>query len=119
MKSLQLVFLSSLLLTGESRLSVKDAKVLVENTPDFLNAASGDRCPQVEVLWSGKLDVAFQMRSRCTKSPSGLIGNYIVDRQTAEVWIGVDRDQLVQSKRLRELQRVLLKQIRGGTERRK
>ncbi len=113
------LLLFSLLLAADGRLSVKDAKLLVENTPEFLKAAREKRCPEVEVLWSGEEDVAFQMRSRCTDSPSGLIGNYFVDRKTAEVWIGVDRDHLVQSKRLRELQRVLLKRLGSGHVRKK
>ena len=118
MSGLLMVFFS-FCLTGDGRLSVEDARVLLESTPDFLRATSGNRCPQIELLWSGEHDVAYQMRSRCTNSPSGLIGNYIVDRHTAEVWIGVDRDHLVESKRLRKLQQILLKRVRGGSGRNK
>jgi hypothetical protein len=119
MNRLMLMFIANLVMAADGRLSVTDARLLVENAPDFLNARSSNRCPRLEVLWLGELDIGVQMRSRCTKSPSGLIGNYIVDRQTAEVWIGVDRDHSVQSKRLRELQQDILKRIRVDSGRKK
>lgn len=110
-----LLFIANFVIAADGRLSMSDAKVLVENTHEFLGAMSNNRCPRVEVLWFGRRDIGFQVRSRCTTSPSGLIGNYIVDRQTAEVWIGIDRDQSVQSKRLRDLQHGILKRIRSGS----
>jgi len=105
-----LILISALSLFAGEQLNQRDAKRLVENTPDFINAAKADRCPQAELLWSGCKDFGFQVRSRCTKSPSGLIGNFVVDRETAEVWIGVDRNQLVESNHLRRLQDGIRKQ---------
>ena len=112
-----LIIIYLLTVPTDGQLTINDAQMLIENTQDFLEAKSRNRCPQAEVLWSGERDIGFQIRNRCTKSPSGLIGNYVVDRRTAAVWVGIDRDQLVQSKRLRDLQRALLKRIRDGQER--
>lgn len=113
MSGLLLVFIASFLIISDGKLNVKDAQLLVENTPDFLNASRAKRCPRVELLWSAESDIAFQVRSHCTKSPSGLIGNYVVDKQTAEVWIGVDRDELIQSKHLKQLQQEIRRKILG------
>lgn len=113
------LLLLPLLWAADGGLSVKDAQLLVQNTPQFLKAAKEKQCPEVEVLWSAEQDVVFQLRCRCVESPSGLIGNYVVDRRTAQVWIGVDHDYPVESKRLQELRRVLLTRAGSRSARRK
>lgn len=117
MSGLYMAAILALYLVSDSRVSVREAQMLVENTPDFLRASAKARCPRAELLWSGEDDFAFQIRNRCARSPSGLIGNYVVDRQTAEVWIGVDRDELVQSNRLKRLQQAVKRNIAGRAQR--
>jgi hypothetical protein len=46
---------------GGAGLDVKDARRLVENTPDFLSALKAKRCPEAELLWSGEQESAFQL----------------------------------------------------------
>jgi hypothetical protein len=99
---------------ADAELNVKDARKLVENTPDFLSALEAKRCPKAELLYSGKRDIGFQLRSRCTNSPSALIGNFIVDRETAEVWAGIDRDALVRSEHLEKVQNTLRQALKQG-----
>jgi hypothetical protein len=104
----------ALSMLGSVRLDAKDARKLIENIPDFLSALKAKRCPEAELLWSGEQEFAFQLRSQCTNSPSGLIGNFIVDRETAEVWVGVDRDKPVRSAHLEKIQNSLRKALQRG-----
>ena len=101
------------LLVASTELDTKDAATLIENTPDFSRAEQARHCPKSELLWTNKGSAVFQIRNTCPTSGSGLIGNYTVDLRTAQVWIGVDRTKLIESKRLRSLQEHLRKKLRG------
>lgn len=105
--------MSLVVLALAKSLTVEDARRLVENTPEFLKASAARRCPKTEFLWSDESSAAFQARSHCHTSASGLIGNYIVDLETAEVWRGTDRDERVESDRLRQLQEKLRQKVKG------
>jgi len=100
------------MLVARTQLDAKDAARLIENTPDFSRAEQARHCPRSELLWVDKGSAVFQIRNTCPTSGSGLIGNYMVDLWTAQVWIGVDRTKLVESKRLRRLQQHLRKKLR-------
>lgn len=111
-----LVFASVLSFGFAEPLSLEGARSLVEATPDFIMAAKRGGCPKAELLWASEGDCAFQVRNPCSKAPSGLIGNYVVDRSSGEVWIGVDRDKRIRSKQLQKLRERLTKggQAPGG-----
>lgn len=83
-------------------LTVADAKLLLTNTPDYISAKSKGRCPEVELGWHDENEAVFQLRSMCPTSGSGLLGNYTVDLRSGQVWVGIDRDQLVRSSVLRQ-----------------
>ena len=100
------------LLVASTELDTKDAATLIQNTPDFSRAKQVGHCPKSELLWADNGSAVFQIRNTCPTSGSGLIGNYTVDLRTAQVWIGVDRTKLVESKGLRRLQEQLRKKIR-------
>lgn len=91
---------------GQS-LTLDEARNLVENTRDFVAAAESNRCPKTELMWSDESTAVFEARSFCPAGGNGLLGQYTVDRQTAEVWLGVDRDERVESDGLRRLQEKL------------
>ena len=116
MKSIVLSLLLAWSVAAEHRLSQREAKTLIENIPDFINAARAHRCPKAELLWTGEKGIAFQIRSLCTKSPSGLIGNFVVDRETADVWVGIDHDQLIESDHLRRLQEKFRNRIKRNRD---
>jgi hypothetical protein len=101
-------------------LDVEDARTIVEHIPVFLKAASKKRCPKAEQLWASEEVVAFQVRSHCVPSASGLIGNYRVDLKTGKVTEGFEGDDTVDSEELRRLRGRLLKPDRQrGTPKRK
>lgn len=117
MHSLPFFCILLLILSSGSSVGIKDAIRLIENTPDYISAAARKRCPRVEILWADDIEYGFQIRSRCTEASSGFIGNYVVDRQNAEVWEGLDRVNLVTSKRLKNLQKELLMKLRRDRNR--
>jgi hypothetical protein len=90
-------------------LTAEEARTVVEHIPAFLKAASEKRCPKAEQLWASEAVVAFQVRSHCVPSASGLIGNYRVDLKTGEVREGFEGDGTVDSEELRKLRGRLLK----------
>lgn len=83
-------------------LTVAEAKLLLTSTPDYVLAKKKRGCPEIELGWQEATEAVFQLRNTCPKSGSGLLGNYTVDLRSGQVWIGVDRDQLVQSPLLRQ-----------------
>ena len=100
------------LLAASTELDTKDAATLIQNTPDFSRAEQAGHCPKSELLWTDEGSAVFQIRNTCPTSGSGLIGNYTVDLRTAQVWTGVDRTKLVESKKLKRLQELLRKKLR-------
>ena len=50
---------------------------------------------------------AVQLRNMCSRSGSGLLDNYTVDRRTGLVWTGIDDRSYVDSERLRLTRDVL------------
>ena len=94
------------------QLSLDQARNLVENTPDFLVVKDRKGCPRSELLWHTSNSVVFQVRNRCPKSGSGMIGMYTVELTTGKVWVGVDRDELIESDRLKEVRRRLFERRR-------
>lgn len=89
-------------------LEASDARLLVENAPDYLKAVKRSHCPRTELLWVERTTAAFQVRSHCPAGATGLIGNYFVDLKTGIIYRSIDGDQLVDSRRLRKLRKKLL-----------
>lgn len=92
-----------------SRLSIKQAEMLVLNTPEALRSKDGGRCPKAELLSTSETAGWFQVRSTCKVTGSGLLGNYEVDLTTGEVWVGDERIEKVVSKRLNLLRKQMIK----------
>ncbi len=96
---------------SESLLSRTESESLIRRTPAFLGTINAKGCPSIEVLWIEATAIFFQVRNMCPRSGSGLIGNYLVDRTTAEVWEGIDRDVLINSDALTKYQAILRRRM--------
>lgn len=88
-------------------LSIKDAELLVLNTPDAVKAKQIHHCPKAEYLFGDKSTATFQVRNLCATSGSGLIGNYSVDLRTGFVYYDVEGKR-IESQRLKKLRAQLL-----------
>jgi hypothetical protein len=95
--------------SAERLLSAKQAQTLALNTPDVLSSRHTRGCPKVESLSASKIEFFFQVRNTCPKRGSGLIGNYVVDRRTGEIWADIDKRQPVTSEHLDALRRKMFK----------
>ena len=90
--------------------TAQQAETLVMNVPDALKAKRQGSCISAD---SSQLDrdiVLFQLRNKCPRSGTGLIGNYVVDLRSGRVWSDIDRQHEVDSKHLRKIR----KRIRPG-----
>ena len=74
-------------------------------------------CPKIETLWVEPTTIFFQVRNMCPTSGTGLIGNYLVDRATTEVWSGIDRDVLITSDALAKYQAILRRRLKRDGKR--
>lgn len=88
-------------------LSLKDAELLVLNTPDVIKAKRIHHCPKAEYLFGDENTAAFQVRNVCPSNGSGLIGNYSVDLRTGFVRYDLE-GRRIDSERLRKLRHQLL-----------
>ena len=114
MRLLVLSFLLPLA-AGSSQISEREARFLVENTPDVQGVKKRGGCPRFELLWRERDTAVFQARNFCAREGSGMIGNYRVDLTDGTVWSGIDKDndRIVDSTRLRSLRRHILGNGRG------
>lgn len=91
-----------------SGLKERDARHLIEHTPDYLRAKDRSQCPRIELLWIDKTTAAFQLRSYCPKGATGLIGNYFVDLKTGKISRDIEGEETITSDQLTRLKRKLL-----------
>ncbi|MFN7919445.1 MAG: hypothetical protein U0Q16_05070 [Bryobacteraceae bacterium] len=93
---------------AERRLTIPEARMLAENSPDFLNSRVRGGCPRTELLWTAREYVVVQIRNRCPKTGSGMIGNYRVALRTGEITVDADTGEEIDSERLSLLRKKLL-----------
>jgi hypothetical protein len=91
-----------------SGLTERDARHLIEHTPDYLRAKDRSQCPQIELLWVDKTTAAFQLRSYCPKGATGLIGNYFVHLKSGKISRDIEGEETITSDQLTRLTRKLL-----------
>jgi hypothetical protein len=108
---LSLLVVTQVISVAEPILSEKDARTLVMNTPEVLAADRRHRCPEAELSWKEPKRMSFQVRSRCIRSGSGLIGNYVVDLGSGRIWSDIEQKTLVDSQHLEKLRKLLLDQL--------
>jgi hypothetical protein len=90
--------------SDEVRLTARDAKRLVESTPEVLDARVRGRCPVVTLTWSNSDLAWLQARAQCnTEGGTGLIGNYSVKLRSGVVAADVDFTKVYDTATLREL----------------
>ena len=106
MKLASVVFMLGNAFGGD--LSQKNAAVLVENIPEVVANRKSGGCPSLDRLGTVNNVADFQVRNLCPKKGSGLIGNYSVDLTTGAIWRNDNKDDLIDSPRLRRLKRVFM-----------
>lgn len=96
-------------------LTRSEAETLIRNMPEFVRAKSEGRCPEYFVADLGENALQFQLRNMCTASASGMMGNYVIDLRTGEIWEGIDKERRVDSPRLRRLRQQFLRRLTKPT----
>jgi len=66
-------------------LSNDQARKLVLSVPSALAVRHSGGCVHSEILQQDTTEITFQLRNRCPRSGSGLIGNYVVKRQSGKI----------------------------------
>jgi hypothetical protein len=90
-------------------ISEDDARLLIENTPEFRQANAAYRAPAAISGGSDKAVFYFQARSsRTLGAASGLLGNYTVDKRTGQVLRGLPPKQEVDTFLIRDLRQQIL-----------
>lgn len=95
-------------------LTVREAQLLVTSVPDALAVKRRGGCPSADYSELSADLALVQLRNRCLRSGSGMIGNYVVDLHTGRIWSDIDRTREVDSPRLRKLRREILARLRHG-----
>ena len=109
---LALLFLGNL--AGRD-LTLQDAGVLVENTPDALAAKGRGGCPKSDPADWGPHLALVQLRNMCPTSGTGFIANDLVDLRTGTIWPDLDQETEITSAHLREVRKRLLRGRRRGS----
>lgn len=114
MRALQIAaaFVTVLMRANACQLSKVDAEQLVLLIPDAARVRQAKGCPAAEILLETARQVHIQLRNICPASGSGIIGNYIVDRNRGTVWEDLEGLPIVTSQQMRKIQARLLAKCR-------
>jgi hypothetical protein len=104
MKVLPFILCVAPLAICQVRLSVEDARTLLEHLPAVAEARRIGRCPALELESLTENRITFVARELCVSESSGLIGRFTVDRFTGQIREPASGEQ---NQRGRELKAVL------------
>jgi hypothetical protein len=82
-------------------LQAEHAAILVMQSPEAVKAKTSGGCPAADYAEKAPGFAVFQVRDLCPKSGEGMLGNYLVDLNSGQVWGDTDGKHTIDTPTLR------------------